>query len=210
MRCCLRSTLRGSHARSNEQHLVADDGAQCGEFVRGGGDSIHPSFLGQSCELLHSRRERTCQPDPGDFGVIEASENCNSKQLWRILYARQGLPRRAQHIEAARRVDGQQTYFGQLGCGSDGLRDSIGDVAELQIEEYSRDQRCEFLDGGGPSRGEQLVPDLDQGKSSFEFLNNADGLWQAAKVQGDDQLTGCFAFDVGTSSNSSLTCASPR
>jgi hypothetical protein len=107
-------------------------------------------------------------------------------------------------------VEGQESHPGEPSGNGYCLGDGIGDVTELEVQEDARNEGRELLDGCRPNGGEQLVSYLDQSKTSFELLNNADGLWQAAKVQGDNQLAGCFAFDEGTSSSSSLTCARPR
>lgn len=75
-----------------------------------------------------------------------------------------------------------QANLGQLGRRSNGLRNGVRDVTELQVEENSRHKGRKLLDACRPGRGKQLIPDLDQAKSSLQFPNNADGLWQAAKV----------------------------
>ena len=146
------------------------------QFGGGSNDAVHAGGASEAGEGGDTFAERAAQADAIELGSVKAGEHSDGEEHGRALHAVERGARGLQHGQAAGCVERHHADTGERGGGFHGAGDSVGNVAEFQVEEDAFDQLGDALDGVWPFGGEQLAADFDQTRASAKLAKGLEGL----------------------------------
>src|SRR5262249_51645215 len=84
-------------------------------------------------------------------------------------------------------VDVHELHAGHCSGRENGSGDCVWNVVEFEVEKNARAKRCDFLDGGGASGGEELAAYLEHADQIGDLAGKFDCGGKGIEIECDDQ-----------------------